>query len=127
MDKSNLQLPALPRFHPAKYPSACSSLSGTPRSEQNMPCGPVSPGLQQRVYTEAQRSRYQYQREVMHGFIGRGTEPASVRLAPLGSPGLPMTPLMLDEPQDGYIGASHSSSQLATDESKGAAESDHQP
>lgn len=127
--ESNLKLPALPRFHPAKYPSACSSLSGSPRSDQNIPSGPVSPGLQQRVYTEAQRNRYQYQREVLHGFVGCDVivDPGSVRLAPLGSPGLPMTPLMLDESVDEYIGPSPKTAQSATSEPNSAQESKQRP
>lgn len=102
--ESNLQLPVLPRYHPANYPSACLSLNGTPRPDQGTPSGPISPGLQQRVYKQAQQNRYNFKREVLHGFVARGLDdPESVRLTPLGSPGLPMTPLTLDEPAEGYL------------------------
>ncbi|KAF2087313.1 hypothetical protein K490DRAFT_65705 [Saccharata proteae CBS 121410] len=106
---SGLQLPSLPRFHPANFPSSNSpSASGTPATNPNSPQPPTSPRSQQRQYSEAQRQLYLYQRELIAnatrtGMSTSGTKPVSPRLNPLGSPG-PVTPLEL-EGQGDYLSA----------------------
>lgn len=59
---------------------------------------------QQRLYSEAQKQLYLFQRETIAahaGFVPSREEPDSPRLVPLGSPG-PVTPLEL-EGQEGYL------------------------
>jgi hypothetical protein len=100
-----LRLPGLPRYHPANFPSASSSMVSTPASGINSPQGPMSPRSQQRQYSEAQRQLMNYQRE---SFTHKRTtsltqKPTSPRLMPLaGSPG-PVTPLELEA--DNYLTA----------------------
>ncbi|KIW00262.1 uncharacterized protein PV09_08152 [Verruconis gallopava] len=113
----SLRLPGLPRFHPANFPSAYSSLQATPTSGMNSPQPPVSPRSQQRQYNEAQRALLSYQRDfyaqqlaltqanTTHKRQGSNgcTKPASPRLMPMNdSPG-PVTPLELEA--DGYLTA----------------------
>jgi len=113
----SLMLPGLPRFHPANYPSPHSSVATTPGSGPTSPQLPLSPSMQQKVYNDAQKQLYLYQREA---YMGRSTTtapmpregPASPRLCPLGSPG-PVTPLELEE-EDNYMAAGSRSSGRAT-------------
>lgn len=96
-------LPALPRFHPANFPSNQSSAVGTPTSG---PTSPTPPALsQQKLYTDAQKQLFIY-RETLAGRASSTLlkdEPISPKLAPAGSPG-PVTPFELEE-ADGYLGA----------------------
>lgn len=102
---SSLRLPALPRFHPANFPSAHSSAQLTPESGTNSPQPPSSPRSHQRVISDAQKHLLLYRRETVS--MARSSSPAqlekplSPRLAPLGSPG-PVTPLELEN-SDGYL------------------------
>ncbi|KAG9738889.1 hypothetical protein KCU59_g8742, partial [Aureobasidium melanogenum] len=115
---NTLKLPGLPRFHPANFPSSqSSSIANTPGTGPTSPSNPpVSPKAQQRLYSEAQKQLYLYQREILAAQAAvtaaanagsgrpqsaRFEKPLSPRLAPLGSPG-PVTPLEL-EGQDGYL------------------------
>jgi hypothetical protein len=100
----SLKLPSLPRFHPANFPSQHSSAANTPNAGSNSPQPPVSPKQQQRLYSEAQKQLYLFQREtiaVNAGLAAIRDKPISPRLVPLGSPG-PVTPLEL-EGQEGYL------------------------
>ncbi|EMC99040.1 hypothetical protein BAUCODRAFT_51294, partial [Baudoinia panamericana UAMH 10762] len=102
---NSLKLPSLPRFHPANFPSAQSSLQNTP-SERPSPMGPMSPRTHQRMLSDAQKQLYNYQRESVtaahrNASPNRTDKPDSPRLEPLGSPG-PVTPLEL-EGEDGYL------------------------
>lgn len=59
---------------------------------------------QQKLYSEAQKQLYLFQRETLAanaGFMAAREKPTSPRLVPLGSPG-PVTPFEL-EGQDGYL------------------------
>lgn len=59
---------------------------------------------QQRLYSEAQKQLYLFQRETIAahaGVVATREKPVSPRLVPLGSPG-PVTPLEL-EGQEGYL------------------------
>ncbi|KAF2425350.1 hypothetical protein EJ08DRAFT_402952 [Tothia fuscella] len=99
---NQLRLPGLPRFHPANFPSASSSMASTP-SGVPTPHGPISPHSQQRQYSEAQRQLLNYQRDsYVHKRSASSTQrPISPRLMPLaGSPG-PVTPLELEA--DNYL------------------------
>ncbi|KAF2173197.1 hypothetical protein M409DRAFT_17142 [Zasmidium cellare ATCC 36951] len=93
---NSLKLPSLPRFHPANFPSAHSSVQSTPDGTTS-PQPPVSPRAHQRMYSDVQKQLYFNQREL----LSRGTssnstgKPISPRLQPLGSPG-PVTPLELE-------------------------------
>ncbi|KAF2757726.1 hypothetical protein EJ05DRAFT_398700 [Pseudovirgaria hyperparasitica] len=99
-----LKLPSLPRFHPANFPSnQNSSASNTPPTVSNTPTAPVSPRMQHKQYSDAQRQLYIYQRELIAANARNhksadGPDPASPRLCPLGSPG-PVTPLELEQQQ----------------------------
>lgn len=95
----SLRLPSLPRFHPANFPSANSSLQTTPdgNSHSSSPQPPMSPRAYQRIYNDAQKQLFFNQREM---FSSAG-KPTSPRLQPLGSPG-PVTPLELER-DEGYL------------------------
>lgn len=70
----------------------------------NSPQNPASPMQQQRLYSEAQKQLYLFQKETIAantGFVATREKPASPRLEPLGSPG-PVTPLELEGP-GGYL------------------------
>lgn len=101
----SLNLPSLPRFHPANFPSQSNSASNTPLTGPNSPQPPLSPRAQQRQYSEAQRQLYQYQRQLIasgaNPGLHLGAKPDSPKLAPLGSPG-PVTPLELEK-EGGYL------------------------
>lgn len=102
---NNLTLPGLPRFHPANYPSAHSSVVGTPLTGPNTPRGPMSPVLQQKFGAhDTQKQMHAYQRE--HGVRPSSSHfsegPDSPRLQPLGSPG-PVTPLLLETSAESYM------------------------
>jgi hypothetical protein len=108
-----LRLPGLPRFHPANFPSAASSMATTPSSGINSPQPPMSPRSQQKQYSEAQRQLLNYQRDIFaHKRTTSGNaKPTSPRLMPLaGSPG-PVTPLELEA--DGYLTAGSSATNNA--------------
>lgn len=104
--RRNLRLTSLPSFHPANEELA--DLSSRPLHQHS---------------SDAQRKLHQQQRELIanatrtpplyfpsaHG--GRGCDPSSPRLCPLGSPGESVTPLILEGQQGGdYLlaGASRS-------------------
>lgn len=110
-NNASLKLPSLPRFHPANFPSANSSLQATP-DDVVSPQGPVSPRAHQRMLSDAQKQLYAYQREVLSAARASspapGNQPISPKLAPLGSPG-PVTPFEL-EGEDGYLVAGARSS-----------------
>ncbi|KAK4556961.1 hypothetical protein LTR86_005942 [Recurvomyces mirabilis] len=99
---ASLKLSSLPRFHPANYPSASSSLQSTPHGPSSN--GPLSPRSHQRVLSDVQRQIYAYQRESVStaraSSPGAREKPNSPRLAPLGSPGLIVTPLELESHGD---------------------------
>lgn len=114
---------ALPRFHPANYPtsSPAPSSSAAPSTSFSSftssdaaalaPSGPLSPRTsnQLRQYSEAQRQLFLHHRELVNlnrtnasanssnlpspGW--RSSRPASPHLRPMGSPG-PITPLELE-------------------------------
>ncbi|KAF2725850.1 hypothetical protein K431DRAFT_214630 [Polychaeton citri CBS 116435] len=103
---NSLKLPSLPRFHPANYPSAHSSLQVTPDSGFSSPQPPMSPRTHQRMYSDAQKQLYFLQRESIVAAARSASpvmmeKPDSPRLAPMGSPG-PVTPLEL-ETEAGYL------------------------
>ncbi|KAK5131072.1 hypothetical protein LTR08_001358 [Meristemomyces frigidus] len=101
---SSLKLSSLPRFHPANFPSADSSMRSTPDGLVS-PQAPMSPGAHRRLLSDAQRHLFAHQREAVSAARasspGAGNKPTSVRLVPLGSPG-PVTPLEL-EGEGGYL------------------------
>jgi len=100
----NLKLPPLPRFHPANFPSAYSSMQNTPDG-----MSPSQPPASPRSYAQRNDLRQQMyvsQREMMSAALrvsspGQNSRPISPRLAPIGSPG-PVTPLELEE-EGGYL------------------------
>lgn len=104
---TSLKLPSLPRFHPANFPSAYSSMQNTPdgNSHASSPQGPLSPRAVQRMYSDAQKQLYFNQREILtaaaRGSPNQAGKPVSPRLLPLGSPG-PVTPLELER-DEGYL------------------------
>lgn len=94
---TSLRLPALPRFHPANFPSSHSSSQTTP-DDEGAARVPLSPRTHQRMFSQAQKQLLIYQREAVA--MARvtsplGEKPLSPRLVPLGSPG-PVTPLELE-------------------------------
>lgn len=96
----NLNLTGLPKFHPANFSHAESNTPLSPRSARLHP-------LQSRTRhaSEVQQQLHQYQRDVVNYATRQSAQnpkPTSPRLAPLGSPGGPMTPLML-EAQGDYL------------------------
>ncbi|KAK4507234.1 hypothetical protein PRZ48_000969 [Zasmidium cellare] len=91
---NSLKLPSLPRFHPANFPSAHSSVQSTPDGTTS-PQPPVSPRAHQRMYSDAQKQLYFNQREMLASRPNSTGKPLSPRLQPLGSPG-PVTPLELE-------------------------------
>lgn len=102
---NSLKLPSLPRFHPANYPSAHSSVQTTPDGNAS-PQAPLSPRQHQRMYSDAQKQLLVYHREHIaaaqrENSPNREGKPVSPRLAPLGSPG-PVTPLVLEQ-DGGYL------------------------
>ncbi|CAK4032012.1 Hypothetical predicted protein [Lecanosticta acicola] len=100
---NSLKLPSLPRFHPANFPSAHSSVQNTPDGTTS-PQPPVSPRAHQRMYSDAQKQLYFNQREMLSAAVrspNSADKPISPRLHPLGSPG-PVTPLEL-EGDEGYL------------------------
>jgi hypothetical protein len=106
---SPLQLPGLPRFHPANYPSDSGSTENTPTS--GVYRGNETPHMHSTgQYSEAQRQIHAYQREMLASASqgvkrqaqNTSNKPTSPRLVPLGSPG-PITPLELGEEQGGYL------------------------
>lgn len=112
---SQLNLPGLPRFHPANFASQHSSAAQTPGSGVTSPQPPTSPRSNQRQFSDAQRQLYLYQRELVaqasrgvrgaapSGGATSGAEPHGPRLIPAGSPG-PVTPLELEGQAD-YLAA----------------------
>lgn len=114
----SLKLPGLPRFHPANFPSQNSGAANTPSSGIGSPQPPLSPRIQSKHYSEAQRQLYLYQRDLVSTAKGRSYsnhKPASPRLMPLGSPG-PVTPLELEGQGGDYL--------LAAASTKGASPSE---
>lgn len=103
----SLKLPSLPRYHPANFPSANSSLQTTPDAGSSVasPQPPMSPRAHQKVISDAQKHLFLYQRELVAAARAQSPsqfdKPASPRLAPMGSPG-PVTPLEL-EGEEGYL------------------------
>ncbi|MCJ1376269.1 hypothetical protein MMC20_007511 [Loxospora ochrophaea] len=107
--EQGLQLPSLPRFHPANYQNS----NGGPLTAPSMPrppSSPRSPRPHHRQVSQAQQKLLQYQRELVinatrasRSIISQapGSNPTSPKLLPLGSPG-PVTPLMLGD-QDDYL------------------------
>lgn len=103
----NLALPALPRFHPANFPSSHSSVANTPGSGPVSPRMSLSPQMQQKMANDVQKQLYLYQQEISarSGAQVIRERPTSPRLVPLGSPG-PVTPLALElEEEDNYLAA----------------------
>lgn len=99
-----LRLPALPRFHPANFPSAHSSYQTTP-DDIDVANGPLSPRAHLKLYSEAQKQLLLYHRDSLAA--ARSTspmqeKPSSPRLVPLGSPG-PVTPLELSADEEYLI------------------------
>jgi hypothetical protein len=112
----SLQLPSLPRFHPANFPSSHGSTHSTPDGSSAMtsPQPPMSPRTHQRMYSDAQKQLYLHQREVLSAAArvtspGPIRKPISPRLQPLGSPG-PVTPLELEGAEGYLIGGVRSTS-----------------
>ena len=109
-----LNLSNLPRFQPPNLPNTDSNISSASRntfrnlSSQSRPYRPGS---------DAQQKLQQYQRDYVanlkrtanpsQSFI---STPESPRLAPLGSPGGPMTPLLLEAQSDYLLAGSKDSS-----------------
>ena len=108
----SLKLPSLPRYHPANFPSANSSLQTTPDAgNMGSPQPPMSPRAHQKVINDAQKHLFLYQRELVSVARAQSPQldnPRSPRLAPMGSPG-PVTPLEL-EGDGGYLVAGARSS-----------------
>lgn len=102
---TSLRLPALPRFHPANFPSSHSSYRSTPEEEEIK--APLSPRTHQRMYSDAQKHLLQYHRDSVAA--ARATpqpdKPQSPRLVPIGSPG-PVTPLELEGEEEYLIAGS---------------------
>lgn len=102
----SLKLPSLPRYHPANFPSANSSMQTTPDAgNMGSPQPPMSPRSHQKVINDAQKHLWVYQRDLVAAARAQSPiqiyeNPASPRLVPLGSPG-PVTPLELES--DGYL------------------------
>lgn len=93
----SLRLPSLPRFHPANFPSAHSSMQNTPDSMDSVH-GPLSPRTHQRMYSDAQKHLFMYHSQSIAAARAASPlqeKPTSPRLAPLGSPG-PVTPFELE-------------------------------
>jgi hypothetical protein len=107
-----LQLPTLPRFHPAAYNSTASSMTTTPSSAGFSP-GPLSPRSQHRI-SEAQRQLAQYQQQILNQYMSRdgtvshhtGQKPPSPKLIPLAGGSGVVTPLELEG--DSYLSAGNS-------------------
>ena len=103
--QKSLNLAGLPKFHPANFSHADSSAPLPTRSSRGINSQPRA----NRHGSDAQQKLQQYQREVVAGFTRLSysnlsqsikSEPESPRLAPRGSPGDPMTPLMLENDND---------------------------
>ena len=101
-----LQMPGLPRFHPAVYQSPNSSTTSSPRTRQAELRNPLSPQLHQRQRSGPQQQLYQHQRDLIAtvtrnpaaGLASHDT-PKAPSLHPAGSPG-PATPLNLESEAD---------------------------
>lgn len=87
----NLNLSGLPRFHPANFPSKDSS----PASVSHRPSHSITSQPRPGRGSDAQQRFQQYQRDLV-GNTGKYAKPSPPRLAPMMSPGEPMTPLMLE-------------------------------
>ena len=103
--QKSLNLAGLPKFHPANFTHVDSSAPVPPRSTR----GRASQPRANRHGSDAQQKLQQYQRDVVASFArlshsslsqGATSEPKSPRLAPRGSPGDPMTPLVLESGND---------------------------
>ncbi|MCJ1255136.1 hypothetical protein MMC24_002952 [Lignoscripta atroalba] len=118
----NLHIASLPRFHPANYQSANSSLISTPNRSgpPSALLSPRSPQPHQRQLSDAHKRLHRYQLELItrpSNSIGSSTtsaNPKTPHLIPCRSPG-PATPLMLEEQGD-YMTAGASSSLSALGE-----------
>lgn len=108
-----LNLAGLPKYHPANFPSRDSSVP--PPS----PLGSRSVTLQPRSGrgSDAKQQLLQYQRDLISNtaktshtlhLSSVSSKPSPPRLDPLGSPGGPMTPFMLEGAGDYLVGGSSS-------------------
>ena len=107
----NLQLPGLPKYHPANFPSSDSNAPVSPRSVRTLSSThKIGRG------SDAQQKLYQYQRDVIAGAAkhssvsgalpGSLAKPTSPRLLPLGSPADSVTPLALEAKSDYMLAGS---------------------
>ena len=110
----SMRLPALPRFHPANFPSSHGgSAKATPEFDADASAR-TSPRSHQRGSNDSHKQRLAYyQHELLAGTSLRTSSPAGPHLMPTGSPG-PVTPLEL-EADGGYLvagarGSSHDAS-----------------
>ena len=102
-----LELPLLPRFHPANFPSQDSNLAAAPVIRSHAPLPPLSPWAYRKQHLEAQWQMYLYQRELVArpAYPNRGptAKQTSPRLIPVTSPG-PVTPFELEDAES-YLAA----------------------
>lgn len=109
----NLQIPSLPRFHPANYQSSRFTSANTPNTTRppSRDCPPRSPRVQHRQFSDAQQKVHQYQREVIANATRMSSvvspvsakvkKPVTPLLLPCGSPGTgPATPMTLADTGD---------------------------
>lgn len=112
MPAQSLNLAKLPKYHPANFSSKGSSpASSSPLSSRSLTSQP-RPGRG----SDAKQQLLQYQRDLIHNTAkasrtllspGVSSKPSPPRLNPLGSPGGPMTPFMLEDASD-YLVARYS-------------------
>ncbi|KAL8841490.1 MAG: hypothetical protein Q9170_000873 [Blastenia crenularia] len=99
-----LAIPNLPPFHPANYESHSPSPRATARTLSASSHGRQLPGVQKRI----QRQQRDFvinatQIAIRNAANSPGARPNSPRLNPLGSPGGPVTPLMLEGQGDYFL------------------------
>lgn len=114
----HLQIPVLPRFHPANFQSFDrTELDSSQRNRSN---------TSRRPFSDAQHKLHRYQRDLITSVTRPSrppalqglTDPPPPRLHPLGSPG-PVTPLALEEKKD-YMAAGAAASSYGLGDSGGA-------
>jgi len=97
---NRLALPNLPKFHPAKYPSATRTTQEN--NKENTGSAPLSPGMQKEIVKQTQNKLGEFIRDTMPRTpISQLDGPDCPKLQPSESPG-PVTPFELDE-VDNYL------------------------
>ena len=109
----HLNLPGLPKYHPANFPTSDSNVPLSPRTVRNLTS---QPRVARGAGSDAQQKLHQYQRDMIANASRTSTtsivapalmaKPTSPRLLPEASPGPSMTPLTLEGQSDYLLAGS---------------------